>query len=474
MKTFGINATESDWWVKEIDDRFKNRESKDRCSLPLHRIVWEFKKNIEENRIGLGLEEMASLAEKISFFSQEKVAYYRSTRFGFIKQIFSFLRNIVCIGRFNSSGQLGLKLSHSFLSEYPVKKFQQPPLSPSKTHLIKEVLSLEKNEIKIANHDKDQPKTLSQKVEQGDVIEEVLTSEYLEMMIHANSKNADYKYADAIDDETLDELIKQGTIQYILDWEQIGEVEEIKDNFEADDDDDVFYDAREFFDSPTDENLKANILSPIVSTLNNEKNVLIPAKDSTPKIDADEKENLSTDEISIPNHSLKAPPLELKPVLLTAKDEMLTSVKMIWKYASQFECQCIQLILATIMKSAEIDQWKATDKDNEYQLDLKHELLGKSAQLLIGKIVIKQKMKVAFSEERNPETERYRQVITFPDKGICCRMGVGWFSKDIPVNRIVVEEKRNQVWCSVEAMGKKTPERSADFILSFLYDLDWG
>jgi hypothetical protein len=461
MKTFAINALEPDWWVKEIDGRFKNREPKDRSTLPLHEIVWEFKKKIEIDRSGINSEEMVNLAEKIKFLSQEKVEYYKSTRFGFIKQIFSFLRNVICIGRFNSSGRLGLKLSQSFLSESPAKEFQQTPLSPRKK--LTEVeefssdpmtdLDIVRNEIKIANHDKDQPRTLSHEVEQGNVIEKVLTSEYLEMMTA--------KYLDAIDeDKILDESIKQGAKQYIFDWEQTGDIEEINDNFEYEEDVDEFYDAREFFDDhPVKENPKVSITD---------------QPSTGPEQDLKEDLLMDVQKISDPHLSVKVSPEPSLPISLTPKDEMLNTVKVIWKYASSVECECIKLILTMLMKSATIEQWKATDKHNEYQLDLKNEMLGKSADLPIGKIVIKQKMKVAFSEERNPETERYRQVITFPDKGICCRMGVGWLSKDIPVYRIVVEELENQVWCSVETMGKNTPEQSTDFILSYLYDLDWS
>ena len=115
------------------------------------------------------------------------------------------------------------------------------------------------------------------------------------------------------------------------------------------------------------------------------------------------------------------------------KAEMIRTFQTIWTHASQAETKFIQEIWEAILKSAQILKWEYTGKLNEFKLELKQEIVGSHPALPIGNIVLKQKMEVAFLEEKIPGTQRYRQVISFPDKGVCYRMGLGWLSKDSPI-----------------------------------------
>ncbi len=88
-----------------------------RQALPLHAIIRNFK--ILVNQIDLNQEPQnrQALAQKVKTLSEEKLQYYRSSRFGFIKEFFSALRNYFLLNTFASSGQLGLNLANDFLAQ---------------------------------------------------------------------------------------------------------------------------------------------------------------------------------------------------------------------------------------------------------------------------------------------------------------------------------------------------------------------
>jgi len=111
-------------WVKTIESRF-DLTSEKRQSLPLHHIITNFKLYLEDNELNLDEEKRVDLAEKIKTLSQEKMSYYRTSRFGFIKKIFSMLRNLWNTGSFKSSGELGLELAEAFLHLHPIQKETQ-------------------------------------------------------------------------------------------------------------------------------------------------------------------------------------------------------------------------------------------------------------------------------------------------------------------------------------------------------------
>lgn len=86
-------------------------------SQPIHDIIKQF--NQRSNELNVNSEEHKILANKIKLLSEKKNEYYQKSRFGFIKRFFSSLHNVLSMGRFISSGQLGLELSDQFLKKIP-------------------------------------------------------------------------------------------------------------------------------------------------------------------------------------------------------------------------------------------------------------------------------------------------------------------------------------------------------------------
>ena len=116
--------------------------------------------------------------------------------------------------------------------------------------------------------------------------------------------------------------------------------------------------------------------------------------------------------------------------------------------------------------------WKPTAAPAEYQLELKETIVGIHPDIPLGELIIKEKMEIAFSEEK-VESNHYRQIIHFPDKGILIRIGMGWLSKENPIQRIVIEENQlGHIQCHVEAFGQ-TIVRSAEDALSFWKKIEW-
>jgi hypothetical protein len=113
----------------------------------------------------------------------------------------------------------------------------------------------------------------------------------------------------------------------------------------------------------------------------------------------------------------------------TPKDNMIDTFQTIWKHASQAEKDFITKIWASIIKPAEILKWAPTAKKNEYHLELKHEVSGSHQDVPFGKIVLKKKMAILFSEEKISGINTFRQVISFSDNGFCFRMGFTCYQK---------------------------------------------
>jgi hypothetical protein len=156
------------------------------------------------------------------------------------------------------------------------------------------------------------------------------------------------------------------------------------------------------------------------------------------------------------------------------KENAIETCASIWQHANKKEKELIQSILRTMLKPAKVVQWKPTGKTNEYELKLDHEVLGSHPEIPIGQIVLKPKVTLAFLEELIPGTQKYRKVIAFPDQGICHRMGIGWLSKETPLQRIVIEEdQKDNVWCTVEGFGQSIV-KPADVTLSFWNKMKWS
>lgn len=154
------------------------------------------------------------------------------------------------------------------------------------------------------------------------------------------------------------------------------------------------------------------------------------------------------------------------------KENMIETFGAIWKHASEAEREYIQKIWTTILKPAKVLDWKPTSKPGEYQLELNEEIMGNHPDLPLGELIVKKKMKIDFIEEKT-SGNHYRQVIQFPDKGVLIRIGIGWLSKDSPLERLLIEEKQGQIWCTVEALGQSIA-RSAEETLAFWKKAHWN
>lgn len=155
------------------------------------------------------------------------------------------------------------------------------------------------------------------------------------------------------------------------------------------------------------------------------------------------------------------------------KEEMMDNFQSIWKHASQAERKYIQKIWASIIESAYVLNWKPTGKPNEYDLELKEEVMGSHPDIPLGEFVLKDKMKISFVEEQVSGIDHYRQIIRFPDKGIAVRVGMGWLSKENPLQYIMIEEnQQGEIWCTVEVFGQ-TIARKAEEALAFWKKAQW-
>lgn len=158
---------------------------------------------------------------------------------------------------------------------------------------------------------------------------------------------------------------------------------------------------------------------------------------------------------------------------LDPKENMIETFQSIWVHAKPVEREYITNIWSTLMQPAHVLIWKLTEKHNEYQLVISNEIIGRHSDIPMGELIVEKEMKVVFSEEIILGTERYRQVIQFPEKGISIRIGMGWFSKNNPLQRILFEENQEgQMWCTVEVFGQSIA-RSVDEALTFWKKIDW-
>jgi hypothetical protein len=158
---------------------------------------------------------------------------------------------------------------------------------------------------------------------------------------------------------------------------------------------------------------------------------------------------------------------------LTPKKAMMQTFEIIWKHASQTEREYIKEMWGIVMKPARVLSWQPFHSENEYEMELEQEIVGSHPEIPLGEVIVERKMKIAFSEEKVPGKKHYRQVISFPDQGIRIRVGIGWLSKESPLERIFIEEKGQEIWCHVEAMGQSL-SRSADETLAFWNKTKWN
>lgn len=391
-------------WAQVVEERFQMKPE-ERLSLPIFDIVQQFQKEVKSSQdVQLN---MADLAQKIKILSQEKLKYYDSSLFGFIKKWFSRLRNLYTIGNFKSSAEWGLQLSKEYL-----KKIKQSQIPDQANHLISQEPSEQREEVKDISIAKD-------------------------VIIHRSD-----------DDEESDD----STIYYDIIDEDVVIVH--SDDDEESDDSTIYYDVinneEEFFnDELTQEDQKK---------IDNEKT-------GNESEDADKLQQLrkkQTQEIVKENTTIKLP-----------KDEMISTFHTIWQHASEEERELIANIWQTMTKEAEVMTWKSKVNSKDYQIELKKEISGSHSQIPIGKLVLKKKMMIAFSEEKLSNSNQYVKILSFPDKGLCHRVGIGWLAKDVAVQRILIrEDAQGNIMCTVEAMGQNL-EMSAEKALAFWKGAQW-
>lgn len=157
---------------------------------------------------------------------------------------------------------------------------------------------------------------------------------------------------------------------------------------------------------------------------------------------------------------------------LSPKEEMIKTFQSVWQHASPCERDWIKNLGQALIRKAEVIKWEKSGDSNEYSLEISNELYGTHSNLHIGKLVMKQKMKIAFSEEKLLESWQHRKMITFPDKGLCHKMGWGYFSKETSLERIIIEEHQ-EVLCTLEAFGKTVVENPI-LLLDFLNEIQWS
>lgn len=108
-------AVDFAWFTNEIDHRV-HMSMMERSALSFHKIVQIFIFCVDHQVPILH----SDLVENIKMLSEEKIAYYRSSRFGFVIEFFSSLRNLWSMRSFKSSGQLCLEYSEQFLLTPPM------------------------------------------------------------------------------------------------------------------------------------------------------------------------------------------------------------------------------------------------------------------------------------------------------------------------------------------------------------------
>lgn len=393
-------------WILAIETRFE-MESEERQALPLYQIILDFKCYIESDQQDLNDKEKIELAQKIKVLSEEKIEYYRSSRFGFIKQIFSTLRNGWLIGRWQSSGQIGLELSQQVLNQTSLEQPNEEDSEAIPTWIKKKLQRQKKKQ-------EGKDKTNKQIQIIGKNLPSIPPIDDSQKPIQNSSKVEFIQ-----DDDSKKVSVEEQPVQKINEIHQ--EDQKI---------------GRQDLDSESDQ-------------------IDLPKEKSTPIL-------------------LKNIQVAQSPKIKTPLEEMIETFQTVWKNAGSAKIVFAQKIWKVMMNKAEVLSWKPTDQANEYQLELKREVFGNHSQIPIGYFVLKQNMKIAFSEKYDSASRLYQQIITFSDNGICHRVGKGWFSKETPIEHVIIEEDFYQdIWCGAEVLGRQV-EIPSNEILEFLMETEWS
>lgn len=112
-RSSGIQPSEPQWF-QQVEAAF-NKPKQDRGAVPLHGIVAEFKKEIENGQIyDRDPAKVSRLMQKINILAEAKAQYYQASRFGFIKEIFSKFRNFANLGSYKNSAELAKEYTQEY------------------------------------------------------------------------------------------------------------------------------------------------------------------------------------------------------------------------------------------------------------------------------------------------------------------------------------------------------------------------
>lgn len=370
----------------KIEQRL-NVKTHERGHLSLHHIIDQYLQIfIHKTEPSSKLQALSSLAPKIFQLSEEKLEYYRQSKWGVVKEFFSKLINLWTFGRFESSAAIGKEFTQDIIKylnqiekeERFVEKGISPPSTPSPTPCnspaIEQVLNAEQIPAPAFF-------PLESEVEMG--------------VSHKNEKEEQTIMASSDGWDNQSELLKEEPF-----------VEPKSPPVE------------EQGITETEEDTLLTLIEKPISKL------VVEAPFIEPSIKID------------------PPPPVIQKTPLTPQEEFIRDLDSMWKHATYSSKKVIRFVLhACFMGNGKIISWKKTDKEGEYQIQLDKPHVSKHCNIP-GGVQVKQKMKISFKEEMGPNGI-YRQVVTYPDQGFAAK--VSWIWWPIPLNQVFIEGDPAQV-----------------------------
>lgn len=108
-------------WVEKVNQTWSLKIPKGKPILDLNEIVIGLSKAVKEND---PYSKNRKILNKVNRLAQWQLNYYKSSRFGFVKEFFSSLHNLFTLGKFHSSAFLGKQMSQKMLDELKKENIQ--------------------------------------------------------------------------------------------------------------------------------------------------------------------------------------------------------------------------------------------------------------------------------------------------------------------------------------------------------------
>jgi hypothetical protein len=146
---------------------------------------------------------------------------------------------------------------------------------------------------------------------------------------------------------------------------------------------------------------------------------------------------------------------------LSPRENMLTTLQQLWGQNESIEKEWLIKLWKILFKDVKLVNWLPSKRENEFTVELSNEFIGVLPNIIGCKVVLKQNIIVHFIEERIEGTGQTQKVIAFPQGGLVGRIGFGWFSKDIPIEKIVISRRPHEeipFFKIVHSLGTKTKE----------------